>query len=225
MKRFSPLLIAGTVGALVAGAALGNDIRLLIGDVFGDDRFVRVSFALSDPLPESDVHGPTGSTPAALAYTIELWRERSNWFDRLVSSRTYGYRLEFDHLRSLYRAVTPDGEILEISDRGELVEILCVQDSIVGARSTDLEPGKDYYFAITARLTPIDLNQLGEVEGWLSGEIRTGARRGGILGVPKAVVGVLADLAGFGDRSIVVRSDVFRANGTGPGIARVQPER
>jgi hypothetical protein len=223
MKRLLSSITAGLILWGAASTASGDDIRLLIGEVFGDDPFVRLSFELSDPLPEADIHGPTGSTPAALAYTIELWRERTNWFDAIVSSRTYGYRLEFDHLRSLYRAVTPDGKILETADRSELIQVICEQDSVVGARTADLKQGKDYYFAITARLTPIDINRLAEVEGWLSGEIRTGTRRGGILGVPKALVGVLADLAGFGDRSIVVRSDVFRANGTGQGIARVQP--
>jgi hypothetical protein len=215
------VLAAAAICGIVC-RALADDFRLAISEVHADSGFVRVSFELSDPLPEADIYGPTGSTPAALAYTLELWRERSNWFDGLVSSRTYGFRLEYDHWRNLYRVVTPDGELMEISNREEIVDLLCVQDSVVGARTADLRRGKDYYFAITARLTPIDINPLGEVEGWLSGEIRTGTRRGGILGIPKAIVGMLASLAGFGDRSIVVRSDVFKASEDGPGIARVQ---
>jgi hypothetical protein len=203
---------------LAAPAAFAGDFNLAVGNIRADSTFVRLDLRLTDPLPADEGGEPAGSTPAALAYTIEVWRSRSAWFDALVSSRTFGYRLEYDHLRSLWRVVTPADGQLEVADRDELVRLLCVQDSVAGARLSDLKPGKDYYFAVTARLTPIDINRLGEVEGWLSGEIRTGARRGGVLGVPKAVVGILADVAGFGDRSTIARSARFRLREPTPGI-------
>jgi hypothetical protein len=231
--RFRPFALEGAPAsaALVAVLAIGSailafadDFRLRVGRIEADTAFVRVSFELSDPLPESDSEGPTGTTPAALAYTIELWRERANWFDSIVSSRTYGFRLDYDHLRNLYRVVTPEGEILEVADRGTLVSLLCFQDGVVGGRTRDLEPGRQYYFAVTARLTPIDLNELGEIEDWMSGEIQTGTRRDGILGVPKAVLGMLANLAGFGDRSVVERSNVFYRIEPGSGIAVIDTD-
>lgn len=207
---------------LLSPALQAGEFRLTVGNVRADSTFVRLDVLLTDPLPGEDETGePAGSTPAALAYTLEVWRSRSAWFDALVSSRTFGYRLEYDHLRSVWLVVMPTGEHLEVADRGELVRLLCVQDAAAGARLSDLKPGKDYYFAVTARLTPIDINRLSEVEGWLSGEIRTGTRRGGILGVPRAVVGILADVAGFGDRSTIARSGRFRLREGGPGLETV----
>jgi len=178
--------------------------------VAADSTYVRISFSQSDPLPEADAAGPKSSPPAALAYTVELWRDRSGWFDGLVSSRTYGYRIDYDHWRGVWRVVPPEGPVFETANRAEIVDLLCRQSEVPAARTADLVPGRKYYVAITARLTPIDINELGEAESWLSGEFRAGAR-GGVLGVPKAVIGVLADAAGFGDRSTVERSGHFRA--------------
>jgi hypothetical protein len=206
---------------LSAGLSFAQGFELNVTGIRSDTAYVRVGFTLSDPLPATDYEGPTQSPPAALAYTIELWRDRSGWFDQLLSSRTYGFRLEYDHLTDSYRILKPGGESIETADHEVLVRILCRQDDVPVARSSDLRSGKTYYFAVTARLTPIDINQLGEVEEWLSGEIRTGTRRGGILGVPKALVSILAGVAGVGDRSTVIRSARFRLKG-GSGVEIVQ---
>ncbi|HEX7879662.1 MAG TPA: DUF4390 domain-containing protein [Candidatus Eisenbacteria bacterium] len=182
--------------------------NLAIGPVSSDSALVRLDFRLDDPLPDPEADGSLVSPPAALAYTIELWRDRSTWFDALVSQRTYGYRLEVDRVRRVYRVAVPDSGVIETADREELVRLLTEQVAVAAARLDDLSPGKHYYLAVTARLTPIDLDKLEDVNAWLSGDIRP-RNKGGVLGVPKSVVGFLADVAGLGDKAAISRSARF----------------
>ena len=208
------LALLVTAALVLAPGPAHADFTLSIGPVSADTALVRVDFHLADPLPEPDPDGSLVSPPAALAYTIELWRDRSTWFDALVSQRTYGYRLEVDRVRRIYRIAQPDGGILETADRAEVVALLTEQLQVAAARLVDLSPGKHYYLAITARLTPIDLDRLEDVEAWLSGDIRPRGK-GGVLGIPKSVVGFLADVAGLGDKAAVSRSARFRRELTG----------
>ncbi len=233
-RRAAPAALSPRRGDLVTGAVLllllllaapaarGEEFRVAIDGVAADSGFVTIDFTLNDPLPEADELGPKNSPPAALAYTVELWRDRSGWFDGLVSSRTYGYRLDYDHLRNLYRIVPPGGGVVETGRRADVAALICRQIRVPVNRIDVLDPGKKYYVTVTARLSPIDINKLGEAEGWLSGEFQTGTRRNGVLGVPKVVVGILADVAGFGDRSTVERSSRYRALDAPPWLKRIE---
>lgn len=198
--------------ALAAGLARADaPIRLVIGDIYPDSASVRVDFTIENPLPEPDSTAGARAElpPAALACTIETWRDRSGWFDVLVSTRTFGFRIERDRIRDLYRVTAPGGAVVEAADRAELSGLLGRQTAVVAARLTDLEPGHRHYFTITARLMPIDLNRVADVEGWMDGEIRGGSGVG-VLALPKAALGWLAELTGFGNREVSARSRPFR---------------
>lgn len=203
------------LGVLLLATPAAAEFTLEVGDVRADSALVRLDFRLVDPLPPPDSAGAYTPPPAALAFTIELWRDRSSWFDALVSQRTWGYRLEYDHIRRLYRVALPDGGRFETTRREDVERLLSEQVDVAAARLVDLAPGKTYYLAVTARRTPIDLERLDELDGWMSGEIRPRKRGGGVLAVPKGVVGFLADVAGLGDRASVSRSARFRALPTG----------
>lgn len=210
-------IVAGILGLLPGANAGPRALSLIIGDIYPDSATVRLDFTVPEPLPP-DSTARAEFPPAAWALTIETWRDRSGWFDQLVSSRTFGYRLEQDRVRDLYRVTTPGGEVVEIIDRNDVGRLLGRQTGVVGARLQDLVPDARHYFVVTARLMAIDLNRMDEVEAWLSGEIRTGGG-GGLLRIPKAAVSLLADLAGLGDTSTSARSRSFRrpVPGSAPG--------
>jgi hypothetical protein len=208
-RRSRPLATLAMLAGLAVAAPARGEFALAIGPVSADTALVRLDFTLEDPLPAAEADGSLADPPAALAYTIELWRDRSTWFDALVSQRTYGYRIEIDRVRRVYRVAAPDGSLFETADRDELALLLSRQVGVGAARLADLDPGKHHYLAVTARLTPIDLDRLEDVDAWLSGDIRPHGR-GGVLGVPKAVVGFLADVAGLGDKAAISRSARFR---------------
>jgi len=218
IPRWSAPALAGAA-LLILPTVCQAAFTLSIGPVSSDSTLVRLDFRLDDPLPDPEEDGSLASPPAALAYTIELWRDRSTWFDALVSQRTYGYRLEVDRVRRIYRVAVPDGGVFETADREELVRLLTEQMAVAAARLEDLSPGKHYYLAVTARLTPIDLDRLEDVNAWLSGDIRP-RNKGGVLGVPKSVVGFLADVAGLGDKAAISRSARFHREVSG-GASRL----
>lgn len=213
------LVLAGLMTAPLTGtlAAAPRPLELIIGDIYPDSAMVRLDFTVPEPLP-ADSTLREELPPAAYACTIETWRDRSGWFDQLVSSRTFGYRIERDQVRELFRVTAPDGAVVEIIDRADLGRLLGRQTGVIGARLQDLEPGRRHYFVITARLIPIDLTRLADMEAWLNGEIRTGGGGGGVLTIPKAAVGFLAGLAGLGETATSARSRSFRrpADGAAP---------
>lgn len=207
----SGALLALALCLVAPPARAGAPIRLVIGDIYPDSSSVRVDFTIENPLPEPDSTAAAQAElpPAALACTVETWRDRSGWFDVFVSTRTFGYRIERDRIRELYRVTTPDGTIVEASDRAELSDLLSRQTGVVAAHLVDLTPEQRHYFTITVRLMPIDLNRLTDVEDWMNGEIRTG-RRSDVLALPKAALGWLAELTGLGNREVSARSRPFR---------------
>lgn len=212
MRAFAgPVVVTLAFGVSFLAPPAAADFAVSVGDVRVDTAYVRLDFELLEPLPPPDSAGAYTPPPAALAFTVELWRDRSSWFDALVSQRTWGYRLEFDHIRGLYRVALPDGSLFETARREEVERRLAGQVDVIAARLEDLDPGKTYYLAVTARRTPIDLERLDELDAWMSGEIRPRRKGGGLLAVPKGVVGFLADVAGLGDRASVSRSARFRA--------------
>lgn len=200
------LLIAASLGA----AAKAPPIRLVIGDIYPDSTAVRVDFVIENAMPEEPPGEPEEVPPAALAFTIETWRDRSAWFDQLVSTRTIGYRIERDRIRNLYRVTTPEKNQVEFTELDELAALLSRQTGVIGARLADLEPGKRHYFTIRTRLMPVDLNRVADAEQWMNGEIKTGGGGGGVLSIPKAALGWLAALTGLGDREVSARSRSFR---------------
>jgi hypothetical protein len=55
---------------------------------------------------------------------------------------------------------------------------------------------------VVASLRPLDLKDVEEVEGWLSGEVKSTGSSGGLgflTGIPRSVFDAARNFAGFGD--------------------------
>ena len=95
----------------------------------------------------------------------------------------------------------------DLPDRDALrIRLEQVHEILLGT-PRDFQADKRYYLTVRAFLRPMKLEDLEEVDAWLSGRV-TGSG-GGILGIPKAVARVLLGASGLGDESATGRSGVF----------------
>lgn len=190
-----------------APRAIDVDVkRIAVG---GADLVIDLEIAnLIDPATEETL---ARGVPVTLILDIEIWRERSAWFDRLEASRHLAYKLQLDAWDEVYVVRDAEGRQEIFLDLDEARGALEDRPALPIAPLTTIEPESSYYIVVAAALKPLTVEDVEELEGWLSGEIKSGrARDVGLLGLPKALFGVVMDMTGLGDRNDVKRTPSFR---------------
>ena len=165
--------------------------------------------------------------PSTLHYTIEIWRQRSGWWDRLERTQERQFRIFRDVLGGSYWLVTEEEQQTFPTFEALVRAVTRFRQSSQTAAmplpfpSADLPAHKEYYLVITASLTPISVEDLNELDEWLKGTIRgrgSDTDSGIISGLSRTMGGLLLSLTGFGDRTVRVRSPRFR-----PGQIPLEP--
>ena len=160
--------------------------------------------------PDSD---PVGEgLPATLTLIVDLWRVRSGWWDSLMRSSVQRYRFRTDLLTDGYRVQNPDRTVVIVEDFAALRAHLGRTHEVSLALPDAFPEGARFYLSVKALLEPIRVEDLEEVDAWLSGDVTEGRGGGGLFGIPKAVAGLIVDVSGLGDRNAVGRSPVFQPN-------------
>jgi hypothetical protein len=149
--------------------------------------------------------------PATLGVRAELWRRRNGWFDRLESSFDADVRIRYEFWSEQYRIERAGAEPLRVADLDSAAALLSLPRSLPLARIGQIRPGVRYYVVVSAVLKPLSVEDIEEVEGWLSGEVRSNGRAG--LGVvtelPRTLFDAVRNFAGFGDRRTRTMSAQF----------------
>jgi hypothetical protein len=146
--------------------------------------------------------------PATLLLVVDLWKERDGWWNSLVRSQILVYRFQVDVWTGAVDLRDQDGTTIRLPDRASLRTWLERVHEIMLGTPRDFEKERAYYVSVRALLRPMKLEDLEEVDAWLSGRV-TGGGGGGVLGVPKAVARVLFGASGLGDKSATGRSGEF----------------
>lgn len=201
------LAAALALTALAAGSARALEAtigppRLRDGAVWCD---VRVSDVLDARVRESLTRG----MPATLGLHAELWRRRSGWFDRLESSFDVALRLRYEVWSHTYHLERAGARPLVL---GSLDSVLVVLDRplvLPIGRADHVAPRGVYYAVVTATLRPLSIEDVEEVEGWLSGEV-VDKRRAGfgvITELPRSAFDAVRNFAGLGDQRARARTE------------------
>jgi len=175
----------------------------------GEDLVIDLTIAnLIDPATEETL---ARGVPVTLILDIEIWRERSAWFDHLEASRHLAYKLQLDAWDEVYVVRDAEGRQEVFLDLAEARGALAERPALRVVPLSMIAPDASYYIVVTAALKPLTVEDVEELEGWLSGEIKSGrAREVGLLGLPKALFDVVMDVTGLGDRNDVKRTPSFR---------------
>jgi Domain of unknown function (DUF4390) len=146
---------------------------------------------------------------ATLLIVVDLWQERSNWWDSLARSKVLAYRFRRDVWTGQAELLDQAGVARRFADRAGLeVELERLREVDLGT-PRDFKKDKTYYVSVKAMLRPLSLEDLENVDAWLSGKV-TGSQGKGILGIPKAVARALIGASGLGDESAIGRSAKFK---------------
>ena len=168
--------------------------------------FLFVDYDLENPFAGKALEAIRSGLPSTLTYTIEMWRQRSGWWDKLEETRETRLRVLHDLLSDQYVLVSRE-QVQQFDSLGPLALAACSHRK---EYLRPLSPDKTYYVTITANLAPLSVEDLNELEEWLQGTLRGGeARSGGISGLSGTMVGLLLSLTGFGDETVRGRTSPF----------------
>ena len=160
-----------------------------------------VTTRLADPIEDRVERSMRRGMPANLQIHVELWRRRGGWFDRMEQSVDASVRLRYDVWSEgwgLERAGAPPA-LLGSMDSLEIA--LSAPMQLVLDRFGRLPPDARCYVAVTVTMKPLSVEDVQEVEGWLSGEVRDQQSSGfGVFTqLPRSLFDAVRNFTGFGD--------------------------
>ncbi len=174
-----------------------------------------VELRLEQPIEPRVAKSLERGMPATLTLHAELWRRRNGWFDRMERAVDASFRLRYDVWGNTWRLERPGGASLQVHSLDSLQTAL-ERTLVLPVGSLDRIPNQTAcYVVVSASLKPLNVEDVEEVEGWLSGEVREKQRSGfGVLtALPRSMFEAARNFAGFGDeRSRLISTDFTPAN-------------
>jgi hypothetical protein len=194
---------------LSAAPARAIEIRLSAPRERGG--YVYIAATVSDPFGERVGESLLRGMPATLELKAELWRRRNGWFDRLESGYQAQVRIQYEAWSEQFRIEGPAGRVTRVGTIDSTASALSLPWSLPVGRVGALQPSSRYYVVVNAVLKPLSVEDVAEVEGWLSGEVKTqrGAGLGVITELPRSLFDAVRNFAGFGDRRRRAVSEEF----------------
>lgn len=212
--RRRPLAPALALLLLLAPAARAFQLTAIrpVRDASGQ---LWVELRIEEPI-EARVASSLGrGMPATLTLHAELWRRRTAWFDRMERAVDASFRIHYDVWSDRWRLDRPGGSTLTVSTldslAGALERTLALPVAPLGRIGQDVP----CYVVVSASLRPLNVEDVEEVEIWLSGEVKEKKRSGlGVLtSLPRSLFEAARNFAGFGDEhSRLISTEFTPAN-------------
>jgi hypothetical protein len=203
------IVLAVFACTIAAAPARALEVRLSAPRERGG--YAYIAATVSDPFGERVAESLLRGMPATLELKAELWRRRNGWFDRLESGYQAQVRVQYEAWSDQFRIEGPAGRVVRVGTIDSAAAALSLPWSLPVGRVGALVPAARYYVVVNAVLKPLSVEDVAEVEGWLSGEVRTqrGAGLGVITELPRSLFDAVRNFAGFGDRRRRAVSDEF----------------
>jgi hypothetical protein len=180
----------------------------------GNDR-LWVEVRLEQPIEPRVANSLGRGMPATLTLHAELWRRRSAWFDRMERAVDVTFRMRYDVWSDDWRLDRPGAPTLVLGTLDSL-QLALERTLVLPVAPLGRIPSEtSCYVVVSAALRPLNVDDVEEVEGWLSGEVREKKRSGlGVLtALPRSLFEAARNFAGFGDEhSRLISADFTPAN-------------
>ncbi len=209
------LLLAGPRAGSPATENGETGLRLQLEQVEAGSGFLWTDFSLMHALEGKTRDDLKHGRPLTFLYTVELWRERSHWFDSLVASHLLEVRLRYDPWQEIYAVAGLGPDIRQYLTAEEAEMGVSRHLHLKVAQLDNMRADCRYYLILRADIKTLTLHDLNEVEGWLRGEVKPGKEQG--LSIPRSLMRMVLGVSGLGDRSALFRSDPFDGTRLGLG--------
>ncbi len=212
--------MGGSPGA-PAVARAASDMGLFIDPVETAAGVITVSYRVERPFTPRLTETLLQGMPATVTYEVGLWKRKAFWFDKLITALKSEHKVVFDPWRKAFRIRSggASARTWGAASLDSLLASLFVVRHVPVALVTALEPDATYYVTVRVLIRPVTEEDLGEIEDWLSGEVKE--PEGAARGLPRYLFGITANLTGLGDRTAVEKSDPFtpaRLLSAAPGV-------
>ena len=149
--------------------------------------------------------------PATVRLTVDVWRVRPGWFDQRVGSQRGEVRIARNAWSDEYQMRRLAGPLLTLLDLDETERELARPMRVRVLPVAELRPDARYYAIVRVEVKPLTVEDIEEVERWLSGEAKRAGKPGpgSIARLPTYMIGLLANLSGLGDETAQVRTGTF----------------
>jgi len=210
--------IARLIGVLLCTLALSASVPSAYAFTLSAIRPARdangqlwVELQLDEPIEPRVAQSLARGMPATLTLHAELWRRRNGWFDRMENAVEATFRMRFDTWSGTWRLDRPGGSTIVVNSLDSLQSVLARKLALPVARLERVPAQSSCYVVVSASLRPLDVEDVEEVEGWLSGEVREkrGSGLGLLTGLPRSLFDAARNFAGFGDERTRLISDQF----------------
>ena len=174
-----------------------------------------VELRIDEPIEPRVANSLGRGMPATLSLHAELWRRRSGWFDRMEKAVDANFRMRYDVWSDRWRLERPGGATLTVSSLDSLETALERTLTLPVSALDRLDPDVPCYVVVSASLRPLNVEDVEEVEGWLSGEVREKKHSGlsFLTSLPRSLFEAARNFAGFGDeRSRLISAEFTPAN-------------
>ena len=209
--RPHPIALATACLALLAAAPAGAlEFASVTPSVNASGR-IGVTFRLADPLEDRVEESLSRGMPATLLLHAELWRRRTGWFGRVERSVDATVRLRYDvwqHAWTLERAAASPYAVQSVDS---LETALSRPIALSFPGSERIATGARCFVVLSATVKPLTVEDVEEVEGWLSGEVQgqRDAGFGAITALPRSLFDAVRNFAGLGDSRARAVSEDF----------------
>ena len=170
-----------------------------------------VELRLDNPIEPRVARSLGRGMPATLTLHAELWRRRNGWFDRMERAVDATFRLHYEDWNQSWRLERPGSPPLTVHSLDSLQTALERTLALPVASLSRIPDAAACYVVVSASLRPLNVEDVEEVEGWLSGEVREkrGSGFGILTGLPRSLFEAARNFAGFGDERTRLISNDF----------------
>ena len=172
-----------------AGPALASP-HLTVDKIYGEEDYLCVDFVLRNAVDNTLLESMRNGVPALLHYEVDVWQDRSRWYDKHIRTTTFTYRINYDNWDTLYcvsRLRERSEESIGAGDVAELIHLVCTQKRMQVCPLGDLDQVASYYLTVSAEIKSLSAERVREIDSWLGGGEDAKEAGGGLLGF---VIGV-----------------------------------
>jgi Domain of unknown function (DUF4390) len=198
--------------ALRAAPARADALSVALGEPHFAGDSLAVDWRITSLLDEGTRRSLESGVGADILITLEVWRKRRLWFSKVQASRVLEYSAFLDERNRRFELHERGGPNRAFATVAELESFIASPAAVAIAAGGDLSPNSRYFVSIEVEMKPLTLEAMRRMERWMGGSAHPEHGDGDDAGsgFTRGLIGIAADLSGFGDRVGSDRTEKFR---------------